>query len=140
FSCLKLGGGIAITNILLIGRLRTSGPAAAVGASGAFALGFNQALGYGDKNRDVLKLLVVQRIADTMPKGNCVYIPSLKEGDIVHLPIGNIDEWEMLVGASMCLYCDQGYLPEKTLSFTRSDRAAWDPEGSTAPKRRRHRR
>jgi hypothetical protein len=112
-------GGAPLTNVVLVFRLKTRGPVTTPGPGAPTIFAFNKAWGYGDKNNDIAFMFMTKNYLKTMPKGDCAYAACLQQGDIVHVPMGESDEGDTLIGGTISLYCDEGYLPEKDVTYSR---------------------
>lgn len=106
-----------LTNVMLIAGVKTNGPNTNFTADQQAAITLNQTTGFEDKVPDLKVLFKAQNYYRTMPKRTFVYVPELRPGDVVEMPIGEAN-MEVARQAEFSLYSDQGRWTGKTLELT----------------------
>jgi hypothetical protein len=142
FIALEYRGDTELTNVLLVGRLKTTGIVrelepeqknspinfgglAAMAGGGPF-LPFDQL----QTDEEVTALKLAMNMYSSMPVAVFNYIPKLPPGTTIRMVVSGIDNERYLAGGSATLYCDQGYLPEMEVNkfgFTAKKADGADP-------------
>jgi uncharacterized protein (TIGR03067 family) len=120
-------GTTPLTNVVIVKKLKTPGASAELSPNQKGVLAINEATGFGDKNPDIELMFMAQNYHGTMPKVGFAFVPALNPGDVAKVCLYDADR-ELVRDGSVAVYCDQGRLPEQTVTLVEK------PAGQIAPK------
>ena len=112
FIKLEYSGKTALTNVLLVGRMKSTGIDRELRPEQIRGL----AMTGSTTNSDVAALLRVQNIYDSMPTATFIYVPILQPGSTIRFVVSGVLEEQYFAGCSLSLYCDQGRVSEREVN------------------------
>ena len=128
YIALEYRGDTELTNVLLIGRFKTTGIVRELEPEQRNSLQMDYAAGV--VSDDVVALKLAMNIFESMPAAVFNYIPKLAPGTTIRILVSGINNERYVAGGSATLYCDQGYLPEMEVNkfgFTAKKADGADP-------------
>ena len=107
FIKLRYNGHAPLTNVLIVGRIDTTGADPSLKPGQAR---------FDNEKKEVAALMQAMNLLETMPTASFIYVPKLVPGDVIRFYVGHPRQ-ECMKGCSAVLYCDQGRVAEQNVKI-----------------------
>ncbi len=115
FIELKYVGKEPLTNVVFVGRVKSTGTESGLVGGQKLIDGLNQNQASPGQANDARDFMTASNQWGTMPKAVLIYLPKLAPGDEVNIPIGYMEKGAV-AGHSLGVYADQGRITARDLN------------------------